>query len=1096
MKKNNRGQGLVEFALIIPILLTVFFAIIDTAFVVQGYLAVNHAAREAARFAVTYQPVQGQCYDHNGNGNPNDDAWPWCNPVDPGSIVTESETAYNTRRIEMIKLTARDAALGLRIYNECYSATCSDEPGLFQVRVWGFPDFDQPEEEDHPGLQGLPVRVQVVHRVPLVVFSTILPRTSVRVRAATEMINEGVQVGFGNQPPPTFNPSTGSGDVVGVATVTPPPGGGGGTAEPTPTLFDERLFIKLDFELAINQLPEERQHIFAAQVTDSRNKPVPNVLVTFRTNNGSFHSSGIGPVIDAVSTNTDGWASTSLYANRPVTATIQAWLDTNSNGAIDTGEPQDIATKIWQANGPYVTVSDYEPEPGSWLAGNLIDHYQANNPYSLWWCPQAITSTQNTLRLGYPLNVESDGNLEDIPFQVPANSTGLYRLESHKGDGGADACGDVATLEGYSADIKIKTIPPDLRITGLQLLTPEDERASGYPLTFTLTIENAGPTKVQGGPFDLDLYVGLDEAPEPYQLGTAKLWIAEALEPAATTEISIVREINAFGTNQVWAQVDTSNYIDEGELGGEDNNITGPLEFELDCGIPNPDRSDDFNSGIKGVWQGIDIGSGVYGSTSVNGSGQLEVRSRGSSLWSGANNTYYFYQSYNGDFDARLRIIDEPTTNQWGKIGLHTRETLETKSPYIAHLATHYRSPAAEQMSYRDYWDGNADRISGSNNYTRNLPYWARLVRKDNTYYYYYSEVAEPTLDDWVYVNSHTSPASMDYIGIVNASYNSSSYGTGTVDDFRICTNEGGSSTDPRDIKPPGLRECTELINISGFEGNADTVGMYWKGSDILRTSAQFYRGSFSMRMYASLGVYPCSQSVLDPYLHQNVQMPLDIHNQSTLIVSAQYMSKVADPNELECNNGTTPDPDDQLFVRLRKDDGTDITSSQLIGTGEGINGTWNTVAITLSDSINIQDYKGQNLQLYWDATHDEDYDGTYFYLDEVSAQVCTEWAIPEPEAGTASFGGQVKIRDNNGIPQPVDYVLITAYTQGSEIYTTRSFSSGTDKGIYRFYNIPPGRYDIVAEAEMGDGTTRIATFTGLVFASDERRYDIHLLFP
>ena len=52
---KQKGQGLVEFALILPLLLLMFFGIIEFGRIFQAYLTVQHAAREAARYAVTGQ---------------------------------------------------------------------------------------------------------------------------------------------------------------------------------------------------------------------------------------------------------------------------------------------------------------------------------------------------------------------------------------------------------------------------------------------------------------------------------------------------------------------------------------------------------------------------------------------------------------------------------------------------------------------------------------------------------------------------------------------------------------------------------------------------------------------------------------------------------------------------------------------------------------------------------------------------------------------------------------------------------------------------------------------------------------------------------
>ena len=47
--KRQKGQSLVEFALILPALLMILLGVIEVAIVFQAYLAVQHAAREAAR---------------------------------------------------------------------------------------------------------------------------------------------------------------------------------------------------------------------------------------------------------------------------------------------------------------------------------------------------------------------------------------------------------------------------------------------------------------------------------------------------------------------------------------------------------------------------------------------------------------------------------------------------------------------------------------------------------------------------------------------------------------------------------------------------------------------------------------------------------------------------------------------------------------------------------------------------------------------------------------------------------------------------------------------------------------------------------------
>jgi hypothetical protein len=50
-RRKERGQATVEFALVLPVLVLAAFAVIQVALVVRDYVAVVHAAREAARAA-------------------------------------------------------------------------------------------------------------------------------------------------------------------------------------------------------------------------------------------------------------------------------------------------------------------------------------------------------------------------------------------------------------------------------------------------------------------------------------------------------------------------------------------------------------------------------------------------------------------------------------------------------------------------------------------------------------------------------------------------------------------------------------------------------------------------------------------------------------------------------------------------------------------------------------------------------------------------------------------------------------------------------------------------------------------------------------
>lgn len=49
--KSEKGQSIVEFALVVPLLILLLFGIIDFGRTFHAYLAIDHAGREAARTA-------------------------------------------------------------------------------------------------------------------------------------------------------------------------------------------------------------------------------------------------------------------------------------------------------------------------------------------------------------------------------------------------------------------------------------------------------------------------------------------------------------------------------------------------------------------------------------------------------------------------------------------------------------------------------------------------------------------------------------------------------------------------------------------------------------------------------------------------------------------------------------------------------------------------------------------------------------------------------------------------------------------------------------------------------------------------------------
>ncbi|XSG74299.1 TadE family protein [Herpetosiphon llansteffanensis] len=73
MKRKSRGQALVEFALVFPLIMTFLFASIEMGFYVYSWSQANYAARRGAEQASSGPPVQAKDNDFYQNQVPPDE---------------------------------------------------------------------------------------------------------------------------------------------------------------------------------------------------------------------------------------------------------------------------------------------------------------------------------------------------------------------------------------------------------------------------------------------------------------------------------------------------------------------------------------------------------------------------------------------------------------------------------------------------------------------------------------------------------------------------------------------------------------------------------------------------------------------------------------------------------------------------------------------------------------------------------------------------------------------------------------------------------------------------------------------------------------
>ena len=213
---RQKGQGLLEFALVLPVLLMITFVLIETGRIFHAYVTVQNAARRAARYAVT-----GQVKEEAEMSLPG-----WSGEPD---------------RVASIKDVAYQEAKGLdRQYVYYDAVSCqygSDEPRALIICVWG-PDDDEDGEPDLDNAGGPGERVVVDVRYNLEIITPLLSGITpdVTLTGRTEMINEGFGLtgqSHGGVLPPTMPPIPTPGPsptptITPTATLTP-------TDTPTPT---------------------------------------------------------------------------------------------------------------------------------------------------------------------------------------------------------------------------------------------------------------------------------------------------------------------------------------------------------------------------------------------------------------------------------------------------------------------------------------------------------------------------------------------------------------------------------------------------------------------------------------------------------------------------------------------------------------------------------------------------------------------------------------------------------------------------------------------------------------------------------------------
>ncbi|HXV99294.1 MAG TPA: TadE family protein, partial [Anaerolineae bacterium] len=172
LRNKQKAQGMVEFALILPLLLLLLVGVIEAARIIWAYMTVQTAAREAARYAISGRPYINPNYADNGPGGRA--AFPNSDCLEPEGTPGQDTpwACHESLRVEAIKMVAMNRISSTMPWTQaCDSpaefaqgSACENVPGALGVLVVGqFTDPLTPSvvlsAPDHPGEQGLNVKI-------------------------------------------------------------------------------------------------------------------------------------------------------------------------------------------------------------------------------------------------------------------------------------------------------------------------------------------------------------------------------------------------------------------------------------------------------------------------------------------------------------------------------------------------------------------------------------------------------------------------------------------------------------------------------------------------------------------------------------------------------------------------------------------------------------------------------------------------------------------------------------------------------------------------------------------------------------------------
>jgi hypothetical protein len=559
---REKGQTLVEFALILPILLLVLFVIIESGRIFQAYITVQHAARVGARYAVTGR------WEEEFAAVPDEEGGP---------------------RVASIEDVARNALSGLPIAGPAgYDEDNRILIGHYEIKIFGQNPNPPPTLlERYAGLPSEKVAVQVAYRLELLtpVLNVIAP--SVQVKGYVEMINEdfgqlsgGGFPGLREPPSPIPNPFPTPGPSptpTNTATPTDTPIAPPPTETPTPTSTPAceveivEPVYEVDSAVTVTGDPGDLIELWDLDT---------GVLIGTGTVGSGGYCAGTADI--DVSKLVKGHVIAALSTRYPSFDTACVGVDacwlTSTPTATATATPAP-PTPTATPTGPYIALSHICSSEGqavtitvsgyNWLA-------QSNKWITIQWDGATKVSFRSRVNWSIPIDISASDA-----------TSGTHTVKAFI----------VSPLTEDSKDVVIPCPPtpaptttatplrPDLVITDFTV-SPDTGITAYVPVTFTVDIRNDGPGDALSL-FWVDLY-DLPAGSGPPTAGQSQsdvTWKAvSSLSAGGTDTVVLYYAFTEPGTRVLYSYVDARQNIDETPY--EDNNASQPLPLNITAGSP------------------------------------------------------------------------------------------------------------------------------------------------------------------------------------------------------------------------------------------------------------------------------------------------------------------------------------------------------------------------------------------------------------------------------------------------------------------------------------------------------------------------------